>query len=234
MGLSPEDGTMPDTMNRQSLHDEVVDRVRAMILDGDLRPGDRVHERALCEEIGVSRTPLREAFKVLAAEGLLELQPNRGAAVTRLTVRGVEEMFEVMGTLEGLAGELACRNIGDERIAEVRALHYQMLHHHVRGDRAEYFRFNQEIHRKIVEAADNETLSGIVNGLSARIRRARYQANVSKARWDRAVAEHGDILAALEARDGPRLAAVLKQHLANTGEEVKAAIEAEGAPRRLA
>ncbi len=218
-------------IDRPSLHDEVVDRVREMILDGELPPGGRVHEHALCKLLGVSRTPLREAFKVLASEGLLELRPNRGATVTRLTGEGVEEMFEVMGALEALAGELACRRIGDDAIAMIRAVHYEMLAEHARGDLGAYFRLNQDIHRRIVEAADNATLAATVNGLAARIRRARYQANLSRERWDRAVAEHGDILAALEARDGPRLAALLKQHLRNKCEVVKAAIEAEAAGR---
>ncbi|MFQ5959656.1 MAG: GntR family transcriptional regulator [Alphaproteobacteria bacterium] len=222
-------------IERPSLHDEVVDRVREMILDGELPPGGRVHEHALCTLLGVSRTPLREAFKVLASEGLLELRPNRGATVTRLTAEDVEEMFEVMGALEALAGELACRHIDDDAIAMIRAVHYQMLAEHARGDLGAYFRLNQDIHRRIVEAADNETLAATVNGLAARIRRARYQANLSRERWDKAVAEHGDILAALEARDGPKLAALLKQHLKNKCEVVKAAIraEAEGSLRRL-
>ncbi len=218
-------------IDRPSLHDEVVDRVREMILDGELPPGGRVHEHALCKLLGVSRTPLREAFKVLASEGLLELRPNRGATVTRLTAEGVEEMFEVMGALEALAGELACRHIGDDAIAMIRAVHYEMLAEHARGDLGAYFRLNQDIHRRIVEAADNATLAATVNGLAARIRRARYQANLSRERWDRAVAEHGDILAALEVRDGPRLAVLLKQHLRNKCEVVKAAIEAEAAGR---
>lgn len=218
-------------INRSSLHDEVADRVREMILDGKLQPGGRVHEQALCKLLGVSRTPLREAFRVLATEGLLELRPNRGATVTRLTARGVGEMFEVMGALEALAGELACRHITDTEIAMIRAVHYEMLAEHARGDLGAYFRLNQEIHRRIIEAADNEILAATVNGLAVRIRRARYQANLSRERWDRAVAEHEDILAALAARDGARLSALLRQHLRNKCEVVKAAIEAEAAGR---
>ncbi len=214
---------------RRSLHDEVVDRVREMVLDGQIPAGERLHERALCERLGVSRTPLREALKVLASEGLVELRPNRGATVTRLTIADVEEMFEVMGALEALAGELACRRIADIEIDEIRALHYKMRTHHARGERREYFGLNQEIHRRIAAAAGNETLVGIVDALGARIRRARYQANLSKPRWDAAVAEHDAILEALEARDGPRLAAILRRHLANKCEVVKAAIRAERA-----
>lgn len=219
-----EGGTAP--INRQTLHDEVVERVRGMILEGRLAAGERVQERALSELLGISRTPLREAFKVLAREGLIRLKPNRGATVTRLTVGEAGEMFEVMAALEALAGELACARIGADEIAEIRALHYQMLAHHARGERPEYFRLNQDIHRLIAETAGNETLSEMIAGLSGRLRSARYQANLSRERWDQAVAEHGEILAALEARDAVALAAVLRRHLRNKFEVVKATIEA--------
>jgi DNA-binding GntR family transcriptional regulator len=219
-----EGGTAP--INRQTLHDEVVERVRGMILEGQLAAGERVQERALSELLGISRTPLREAFKVLAREGLIRLKPNRGATVTRLTIGEAGEMFEVMAALEALAGELACVRIGEDEIAEIRALHYQMLAHHARGERPEYFRLNQDIHRLIAQTAGNETLAEMIAGLSDRLRSARYQANLSRERWDQAVAEHGEILAALEARDAVALAAVLRRHLRNKFEVVKATIEA--------
>ena len=219
-----EGGTAP--ISRQTLHAEVVERLRGMILEGELAPGGRVQERALSELLGVSRTPLREALKVLAREGLIRLQPNRGATVTRLTVAEAGEMFEVMGALEALAGELACARVTDDEVAEIKALHYQMLAHHARGERPEYFRLNQDIHRLIAETAANETLSEMIAGLSDRLRSARYQANLSRERWDQAVAEHGEILAALGARDAVALAAILRQHLRNKFEVVKATIEA--------
>lgn len=206
---------------RASLHHELVDRLRDLIVEGELAPGARVSERLLCARFAVSRTPLREALKVLASEGLLELLPNRGATVARLTVADVEDMFPVMGALEALAGELACARITDPEIAEIRALHYQMALHHARGELPEYFRLNQGIHELILDGAHNPTLSRLYRSLAGRIRRARYLANMSKARWDRAAKEHEAILAALSARDGARLARILKQHLENKCETVK-------------
>jgi DNA-binding GntR family transcriptional regulator len=206
---------------RASLHDELVERLRDMIVEGELAPGDRVPERSLCERFGVSRTPLREALKVLASEGLLELLPNRGAAVARLTGDDLEEMFPVMGTLEALAGELACAQVTEEQLAEIRALHYQMVLHHTRGELPQYFRLNQRIHELIMQAAGNATLTRMYRSLSGRIRRARYVANMSKARWAQAVEEHEEILEALSARDGARLADILKRHLRNKCETVR-------------
>jgi DNA-binding GntR family transcriptional regulator len=219
-------------MQRASLHNELVAGLREMIFSGELPGGGRVPERLLCERFAVSRTPLREALKVLASEGLLELLPNRGARVNKLTVEAVDEMFPVMGALEGLAGELACERITDDAIDEIRALHYQMASHQKRGELGEYFALNQRIHAKILEAAGNPTLSVIFTSLTARIRLARYRANLSKDRWSHAMAEHEDILNALAARDGRRLSAVLSDHLAKTCETVKEVIRADEAGRQ--
>jgi DNA-binding GntR family transcriptional regulator len=204
-----------------SLHDELVERLRELIVESAFEPGARVPERALCERFAVSRTPLREALKVLASEGLLELLPHRGARVTRLTAADLDEMFPVMGALEALAGELACAQITETELAEVRALHYQMVLHATRGELPEYFRLNQHIHEAIMAAARNPTLARLYRGLAGRVRRARYLANMSKPRWDQAVAEHEAILAALEKRDGAALGEVLKTHLRNKCETVK-------------
>ena len=224
-----ETGGKSAPIARRSLHDQLVGRLRDMIMEGDLAPGARVPEKELCERFDVSRTPLREALKVLASEGLLNLLPNRGATVAKLTLKDVAEMFPVMGALEALSGELAADRISDEGIAEVRALHYQMVLHHQRAELPDYFRLNQMIHEKIMEAAGNPTLAGLHRGLAGRIRRARYMANMTQARWDQAVAEHEEILAALTARDGLRLGELLKQHLANKCETVKEALVAEDA-----
>jgi DNA-binding GntR family transcriptional regulator len=214
----------PRPIARPSLHEQLVENMRAMILDGDLAPGAKVPEKFLCEQFDVSRTPLREALKVLASEGLLNLLPNRGAVVTELTVADVTEMFPVMGVLEALSGELAASRATEDDLAEVRALHYQMVLHYRRGELPDYFRLNQSIHEKIMEAAGNPTLATLHRSLSGRIRRARYMANMSQARWDKAVVEHEEILAALEARDGPRLGRILKDHLANKCETVREAL----------
>jgi DNA-binding GntR family transcriptional regulator len=205
-------------------YDDVVSGIRDLIVEGDLPAGERISERALCDRFGVSRTPLREALKVLASEGLVELTPNRGARVIRLTERDAEEMFEVMGTLEGLAGELAANRITDEALAELKALHYQMALHQARRELMPYFRLNQEIHRKIFEISGNGTLIAVYRGLAGRIRRPRYLANIAEPRWAEALKEHEAILAALEARDGPLLGRILKDHLRKTCETVKQAL----------
>lgn len=204
-----------EPITRTSLHAHVVDRLRDMITDGELQPGIRINEKAMCERFGISRTPLREALKVLGSEGLLELTPNRGATVAELTIEAVDETFPVIGALEALSGELACSRITDTEIAEIRVVHYQMIVHYEKGELLEYFHLNQDIHWRILDAAHNPTLSDIYRSLAGRVSPARYRANMSKARWAEAVKEHGEILKALEERNGPKLASLLKQHIAN-------------------
>jgi len=209
---------------RRPLHEEAADRLRELIEQGRLAPGARLNERLLTAQLGVSRTPLREAFKVLATEGLVELLPNRGAAVTQLDPARLSEALVVMGALEALAGELACANATDAQLNEIRALHYEMLAYHARGDLAGYFKFNQAIHLKLVKYSGNATLYTLYRQLNGNVRRARYMANLSKERWDAAVREHDEILAALGRRDVKRIRALLSDHLAHKLASVLAAL----------
>jgi DNA-binding GntR family transcriptional regulator len=203
------------SIHRPSLHEELTDRLRDMIVEGVLAPGEKVPERELCEKLGVSRTPMREALKVLAADGLLTLQPNRGARVRVITVQELEEVFPLMGALEALAGELACVNIDQQQLNQVRAHHEAMLLCFNDSDMPGYFAHNQRIHEIIMESAGNRTLVDMYRSLAVRVRRARYLANMSQARWQQAVDEHEQILVALEARDSQLLSALLKSHLQN-------------------
>jgi DNA-binding GntR family transcriptional regulator len=228
--MMDQEMTVGDAIRRQPLHNEVAERLRGMILSGELAPGERLNERLLSERFGISRTPLREAIKVLSSEGLVRLHVNRGAAVSEITPQAAEDAFQVIGALEALAGELACARATEADIDEIRAMHYQMRVHHTRGELAEYFALNQRIHQKIVACAGNAELSSMYKNLSGRIRRARYVANYSKERWDRAVEEHEQILAALTRRDGPQLKAILREHLENKFKVVRAILaEAEDA-----
>jgi DNA-binding GntR family transcriptional regulator len=186
-----------------------------LIVQGALLAGSRLNERLLTAQLGVSRTPLREAFKVLATEGLVELLPNRGAIVSPVDPARVADTLAVMGALEALAGELACAHASDGQVNEIRSLHQEMLANHARGDLAGYFKFNQAIHLKIVKYSGNAVLFQTYRHLNATVRRARYLANLSQERWDAAVREHGEILDALSRRDVGHIRGLLAQHLAH-------------------
>jgi DNA-binding GntR family transcriptional regulator len=219
-----EDGAMSDRAGaivRRHLHDELLTRLRELITDGELPPGAKVPERELCERFGVSRTPLREALKVLAFEGLVTLNPNRGAAVSPLTLSDLIETFPVIGAIEALAGELAAARLTSAELTAIRRLHNKMLQSYKHKDAPSYFAANQAIHEAILAAAGNETLSNLYNSLSGRVNRARYTVKVSDARWAQATAEHVQILEALEARDGEKLGRLLKEHIANRLSDLK-------------
>ena len=204
-----------EPITRASLHDELAVRLRRMIVEDELEPGARINERELCDVFGVSRTPLREALKVLAREGYVRLTPNRGATVAELTAKDLEEAFPIMGALEALAGELAAENATDEQIAAILADHERMRDAFAAGDRPRYFALNEAIHLAIAAASGNAMLDAMQRSLDGRVRRGRYQANISEGRWRQAMAEHEELAEALAARDGQRLAEVMRRHLRN-------------------
>ena len=213
---------------RRSLHDELVERLRRRIVEGELAPGEKISEKRLCAAYEVSRTPLREALKVLAREGLVVLTPHRGAHVSMLTVADLEQTFPVIGALEALAGELDSKLATDAEIAEISMLNMEMATAHRNRDRPNYFRLNQRIHEALARAARNPTLDAMRETLNGRVSQARYYANISTPRWDQAMKEHDAILAALKARDGERLGRLLKAHLMHKLEALRDVIEDQG------
>lgn len=202
------------------LHEEVVSRLRDILLEGEVPPGARIPERELCLKLNISRTPLREALKVLAAEGLVLLLPNRGSRAARLTDKDVHDLFEVCQGLEALAGELACERVTEEQLQEIAEAHAAMVAHYRDGDLTQYYRRNRQIHEAIVAAACNPVLSGLYDSVTARIRRARYLTPMTPPRWATAIREHEAILNALQRRDALGLAHILRAHLRHKREEI--------------
>lgn len=200
-------------INRRYLHDEVADRMRELIQSGEMEPKARINESELTERFGISRTPLREAIKILATEGLLELLPNRGARVASISQGEIEEMLEVIAGLEATAADIACRTVTNEEIAAIEADHRVMVEAWQRGDEATYFRVNRQIHEAIMAASRNATLTGIYTSLSGRIQRSRYTAHQTAVQWERAVAEHEQMVALLHARDAAALSRLMREHI---------------------
>lgn len=205
---------------RQTLHQHVVSRLRQLIVEGHVAPGAKLNERELCQQLQISRTPLREAIKMLAAEGLVELLAHRGAVAAELSRQAVIDTFEVIGGLEGLAGELAAERISDTERAEIQALHFEMLAAHARRDLPDYYRANAQIHDLISAAARNPVLTQTYRTLNARLQALRFRSNFDEAKWGRAVQEHQRMVDLLAARDGQALRALLVAHLQNKRDAV--------------
>lgn len=190
----------------------VADHVRDMIVEGELAPGTRINERILVERLGISRTPLREAFKILEGEGLVSIRPNAGATVVALSPEDVEASLEILIGLESIGAERAAERATDAQLAQLADLHAQMVEAYHQRQLMSYFRINQDIHQKIVDAAGNPALSRVYAGESARIRRFRFAGNRDLDRWARAVQEHEQILDALMRREGALLREILRAH----------------------
>jgi DNA-binding GntR family transcriptional regulator len=200
-------------IERRSLAAKVATQIRDLITEGAISPGVRLNERDLCERLKVSRTPLREAFRSLATEGLIELVPNRGAVVAEMSIEEIEHTFDVLGVLEALSGELACQHARDKEVARIRAQHLEMLAAHSRRDLPSYYKLNRQIHSAINEIARNPVLTETYNTLNARVQSLRFRSNFDRESWNIAMKEHDAMLNALAARDGQSLSRILRQHL---------------------
>ncbi len=219
-------------IRRRLLHAEVGDRLRDMIAQGEIGAGSRLNEQRLAEMLDVSRTPIREALKQLASEGLVELLPGRGARVARLAPEAIIELFEVISGIERHAVELASLRMTQRELARLQALHERMVEHYRRGQRPDYFRLNQEIHLGLVAAARNPTLKATHAALMAKAGGSRYTALMSPERWVEAVEEHETLMQALALRDPARAGEIMLQHVRRTGEVASAALRDE--TRRIA
>ncbi|WP_302173369.1 GntR family transcriptional regulator [uncultured Hydrogenophaga sp.] len=204
-----------------SLHDDVADRLRGLIFGGSLLPGSFIDEPALCEQMGISRTPLREALRVLTAEGLLRHEPRRGCFVNQITERDLDEIFPVIALLEGRCAFEAARNATDADLAALDSLH-ERLNRHAQARRiAEYYETNHAIHEAIITLADNRWLAQVIGDLRKLLRLARLQQLHAPGRLAQSLAEHMVVYAALKARDAEGAEAAMRTHLVRQREALR-------------
>ncbi len=201
----------------------IAAKLRFLIATDALVAGEKLRERHLAERLQVSRTPLREALKILAGDGLVALLPNRGAVVVDFNAGEIRDKLEVLGLIEGHAGRLVCQVATDAQIGELRALHHEMLAAYERRDRSAYFWRNQGIHAGLVAAAGNATLVQVHGLLNRQLFRYRYQGSVNADTWDAAVHEHETIMQLLSARDGEALGSFLQHHVHTTWDKIRGA-----------
>ncbi|MEM6974114.1 MAG: GntR family transcriptional regulator [Pseudomonadota bacterium] len=199
--------------------------LRDRIVRGALAPDERIVERRLCAELSVSRTPLREALKLLEIDGLVEIHRNRGARVAPLGAEDARHLFEVLAGIEATAAALAAERIGAEAMMTLEAMHARMLAHFRAGERDAYFVLNSDIHQAVLAAAANPHLSETHARLMLRAMRGRYAAIMEPQRLSEAVGEHDALMAALRARNAPAAERIWRRHLLRTGEAVAGVIE---------
>jgi DNA-binding GntR family transcriptional regulator len=213
---------MNDTrIQRSSLQSEVCNRLRQEIIDGVWRPGARLQERALCERYGISRSPLRESYQSLVAEGLIEVTPNRGAVVTAPTREKTMQNFELLRALEVLAVRLACRNADEETLSRIAGLDEDMRDTVARNDIHDFLRLNNSVHRAIVLASGNEPLADVHLVTSRQIIRVQNLDRTVTHLASEGMHQHDEIIAALVARDEARAVRLFEEHLDTVEENLR-------------
>lgn len=232
MAKQPRHTEPPTRGVHEFLHELATRHIREMIVKSELGPGARLHEQALSEALGISRTPVREAIWALAAEGLVEVLSNKGAVVREMTVDEVLDTFQVIGALDSLVGDLAVANMTPQDLADLEDMHDRMRSRFEAKDLFGYFKANQEIHRKLVAISGNATLQRQLQGLNAQVQPYRYSVNIDRESWERSVRDHEAIMDALRDRDPAALAKLLRQHLPAKSDVVRHAFASASALKR--
>ena len=204
-----------------SLHEEVANQLRDRIFAGELAPGSFLDEVALCESLEISRTPLREALKVLTAEGLVRHEPRRGCFVNQVTEQDLDDIFPVIALLEGRCAFEAARNATEADLAVLETLHQRLAQHAKAKRIADYYATNYAIHEALITLANNRWLQGVINDLRKILKLARLQSLYANGRVDQSLAEHLAVFAALKAHDSEGADAAMRTHLTRQREALR-------------
>jgi DNA-binding GntR family transcriptional regulator len=197
----------------RALYEQVAEALRGRILAHTLAPGSWIDEQALAAQYGISRTPLREALKVLASEGLVTMKLRRGAYVTEVTERDLDEVYHLLALLESDAAVVVAESASEAQIGELLALHDE-LEAQV-ADRDRFFAANERFHMRLLEIADNRWRNQLVADLRKVMKLNRHHSLFKQGRLEASLKEHRRIVAALKARNGERVRELMQQHFAN-------------------
>ena len=207
---------------QNSLHMEVAAQLRERIFSGDLAPGSLVDELAWAEGLQISRTPLREALKVLAAEGLVRHEPRRGSFVAQVTEQDLDEIFPVIALLEGRCAYEAAHKASDADVAALETLHTRLQQHAQAKRITEYYETNFAIHEAIITLANNKWLAQVISDLRKIVKLARLQQLHAPGRLAQSLSEHMAVFAALKARDADGAEAAMRTHLTRQRDALRA------------
>ncbi|WP_439524572.1 GntR family transcriptional regulator [Marivita sp.] len=213
--------TKIDQIQRLPLHSQVAGVLRDQIVGGDLKPLERLNEIALCESLGISRTPLREAMKLLELEGLVTIQPHKGAMVSEISLLDIEEIFDLLAPLEALGVRLAMKRMTEVERQQTVDLHNRMIACYRAEDREGCFQNDYTFHRNLIEFARHDVLKSTYTALTNRSQRGRYLApRFSQSRLDNAMAAHEALIDAFKSDDQDAASEIMHQHVSKTGETV--------------
>lgn len=212
----------------QTLREQIVSSLRESIIKGELTPGQKLTEPELAERLGISRTPIREAFRQLESEGFLTVMPRRGAVVSKITRKEIEDFYELKSLLEGYAARMGAEKITDKGIEKLRRINEQLSELAEKGDVEAFFHKNDEFHNTFISYCGNEKLLEFREHLVQRFMRFRLGALSVPGRLMDSVRQHRTIIRALERKDGRLAEAVVLEHALLSGEELAERVEQEG------
>ena len=196
-----------------SLHDQVAERVRALIFDRQLAPGELINENVLAEKWQISRTPLREALKVLAAEGLVELVPRRGCRVIEVTETDADELFPIMALLEGRCAFEATQHASADDLHDLQRMHDALERTAAAQDVDGYYKANHAFHSFVQRLANNRWLDRATADLRKFVRMLRGRQLVLPGRIEASINEHRVLIAAMVVGDAARAERAMHDHL---------------------
>ena len=211
-----------------ALYQEVAERLRQRIFAHELTPGTWIDEQKLAEQYGISRTPLREALKVLASEGLVELKPRRGCYVTEISRQDLDDIFPLMAMLEGRCAADAVRRAKPADIRALRATHDRLEAAARDGQITAFFEANQAFHRQIQELADNRWLLSVIQDLRKVLKLSRLHSLSLEGRLQQSLDEHRLIISAFEDNNAELAEKLMHDHLLS-GREALAKMDAKNA-----
>ncbi|MBW2610096.1 MAG: GntR family transcriptional regulator [Deltaproteobacteria bacterium] len=200
-------------LEKKTLHEEIADTLRDLIIKGELQEGDKINENELCAAMGISKTPLREALRVLSVEGLVQLVPNRGSYVAKPTFEEIKEMFDVMSALEGLCARTAAEKMSDKDLSHLEKLHNKLEEKYESRDLKGYLRYNDIYHSFLQDLAGNTTLNQMIKGLRKKILLYRLQSLALPERLDHSIKEHRELIKIFRKRDSERAEGLMRKHL---------------------
>jgi len=194
-----------------TLREKILETIRDAITSGSLKPGEKVAEPELAERFGISRTPIREAFRQLESEGYLTVIPRKGAVVVSFSSKEIEEFYAIKSILEGYAAHQACKNLTEKEIDKLAAINEKLRQLADEGEIKQFFKIHNDFHELFRKAADNSKLDELINGLVSKFQRLRYESLAKPGRMKISVQEHIKIIEAFRARDAESAEQVVRK-----------------------
>ncbi len=205
----------PNALSPRALYEEVAEQLRQRIFKREMEPGSWIDELKLAQDYGISRTPLREALKVLAAEGLVTMKVRRGAYVTEVSERDLADVYHLLGLLEADAASVVATTASQEALQELQALHHQLESAAAANDADRFFTINEHFHLRMLEMADNRWRVQLVADLRKVMKLNRHNSLLKSGRIQESLGEHAAILTALLARDSAQSMQRMQEHFKN-------------------